>query len=311
MRVDEVFTKYILKQIAGTVAYNSVSHTFHLSLRNISNTMREAIYAEGKKWGMSNQTVDDYVAKIYNEIELSYNPVKQPLQVLDISKDIKIGSQVILGGRDDLRGMEKINLLYLGKSKMYNQHRFIVLSSTRLILGEEDILEPADSTLWATGFSILFKVFRDGVRYPNDESVYRTFRLEEIILIKPSVIHDVIDSREEFTFLENSLLQLNNDYNGILTFGKNPMTLLMHSFSSDMPLYANFDENGIGIFESNPNIALQSSDIRNRLFGIIDDGYKDKVLNITTINPGEVYFDTGKGQVMPKNAAKGKYKVNH
>lgn len=311
MQKNIVFTKFILKQIAGTVAYNSVSHSFQLSLRTLSNSIREAIYAEGKKWEMSDQTIDDHISRVYNEIELSYQPIKQSVQFIDITKDIKQGLQIMLVGRDNARGLAKLSILYLGISGKGKQCCFMVLKSSRLSLIVEDILEPADNTLWSTGHPILFKVFRNGERYPNSESVYRTFKIEEIILIKPSVIHEIIDAKSDFTYLENSLSQLGNTFNEAISFGNNPMTLLMHNFSSNMPIYANFEDEGVGRFSSNPDILFQASEIRNKLFGIVDDGYIEKDLYIKTIEEGEVYYDSVNKTIVPKKAAKGKLKVVH
>ena len=260
---------------------------------------------------MSNEAVDDYIANVINEIELSYQPVEQSVQFIDVAKDIKPGIQITLGGRDLKRGLARLSVLYLGMSRKNKYPRFMVLDSTRLSLIAEDVLEPADNTLWSTGHPILFKVFRNGERYPNAESVYRSYKIEEIILIRPSVIHEVIDARAEFTFMENSLSQLNDTYNGTITFGKNPMTLFMHNYSSNMPLYANFDDLGVGKFSSNPDIVFPFTDLRNQLFGIVDDGYKEKNLNIVTTNEGEIYFDIEKNILKPKKAAKGKIRIKH
>lgn len=311
MHKNIVFTKFILKQIAGTVAYNSVSHSFQLSIRTLSNSIRKAIYEEGKKWEMSNQTIDDYISRVYNEIELSYQPIKQSIQFIDVTKDIKQGLQIMLEGHDNTRGLAKLSLLYLGISRRDKQPCFMVLRSSRLSLIIEDILEPADNTLWSIGHPVLFKVFRNGERYPNSESVYRTFKIEDIVLVKPSVIHEIIDAKSDFTYLENSLSQIGNTLNGTISFGKNPMTLLMHNFSSNMPIYANFDDEGVGRFSSNPNILFQSSEIRNKLFGIVDDGYLEKDLKIATIEEGEVYYDSANKTIVPKKTAKGKLKVLH
>lgn len=309
MQKNIVFTKFILKQIAGTVVYNSVSHSFQLSLRTLSNSIREAIYEEGKKWKMSNQTIDDYISSVYNEIELSYQPKEQSVQFIDVTKDIEQGLQIKLEGRDKTRGLAKLSILYLGISRKDKRPCFMVLNSSRLSLIVEDILEPADNTLWSTGHPVLFNVFRNGERYPNSESVYRTFKIEDIILVKPSVVHEIIDANSDFTYLENSLSQLSNTFEGSISFGKNPMTLLMHNFSSNMPIYANFDDEDVGEFSSNPDILFQYSEIRNKLFGIVDDGYLEKDLSIMTIDEGEVYYDSVKKTIVLKKAAKGKLKV--
>lgn len=307
MLSNETFTKFILKQIAGTVVYNHVNHSFRLSLRNLSHTILETIYSEGAKWGMSRQTVDDYIASVINDVELSYKPSEQSVQSVDVCKDIKTGVKMTLIGRDRVRGEAKLTLLYLGLSRKNGHPQFLVLNSTRLGLIEEDIIEPADNTLWGTGYSILFTVSRDGKRYPNEESIYRTFPIKEIILTMPSVIHEIIDSKGEFSYFEDSISRLDDARNGRLTFGKNPMSLLLHDYSSKLPLYADFNDDGVGKFASDPSYIFRPTEIRNMLFGINEDGYKERNLAISTIETGEVYLDPKEIQPVIKKIAKGKF----
>lgn len=305
MTNNEVFTKYVLKQIAGTVVYDSANHTFQLSLRNPTDTILKAIYSEGEKWDMSHQAVDDFISKVINEIELSYQPIEQSVQYIDVAKDIKPGIQISLSGRDKTRGLAKLDLLYLGASKTNNHPRFLVLGSTRLGLMEDDIVEPAENTLLAIGYPLLFAVFRNGKRYPNTESIYRTFQIETIVAVKPSIIHEVIDARSEFTFLESTISQTYAVQEKSLSFGKNPMTLLLHNYSRKMPIYADFTDNGIGKFQSNTNIVFQPSNIRNILFGITKEEYKERPLLIETIENGEIYVDS-ENTIKLKKSARGR-----
>lgn len=305
MQGNETFTKFILKQIAGTVAYNPVSHTFQLSLRNLSNTILETIYSEGAKWGMSKIAVDDYIASVINDIELSYQPSEQPVQFVDVCKDIKAGVLMTLIGRDKVRGLAKLCLLYLGASSKKARPQFLVLNSTRLGLIAEDIVEPADNTLWATGFRVLLAVFRNGRRFPNEESIYLTFPIEEIILTKPSVIHEIIDAKSEFRFREHTIPELDGAYSSCLTFGKNPMTLLLHEYSSKLPIYADFSDEGTGKYASNPDFIFMPTEMRNILFGV-GDSYKERKLSIITTEKGEVCIDPETIQPKMTKGAKGK-----
>jgi len=58
-------------------------------------------------------------------------------------------------------------------------------------------------------------------------------------------------------------------------------------------------------------LTIPFTDLRNQLFGIVDDGYKEKNLNIVTTNEGEIYFDIEKNILKPKKAAKGKIRIKH
>lgn len=302
MQTNNDFTKFILKQIAGTVAYNPESHSFQLSLRSISHSIRETIYSEGRQWGMTNQTIDSHIDNAINNVGVSYQPAKQSVHLIDIAKDIRPGVQIFLECYDKSRGKARLSLLFLGISKA-SSPRFLVLGSTRLGLISEDIVEPADNTLWSVGHPVLFKVFRNERRYPDNDKVYKTFSIENIQVIRPSVIHEVIDARKEFTYTESLVEGLGNS----LSFGRNPMTLLLHDYSKCMPIYADFDEEGIGNYNSNPDTIIPSSEIRNRLFGIVDAGYKERPLRIETTESGELLLDATDMQLKLKKPAKGRF----
>jgi hypothetical protein len=65
---------------------------------------------------------------------------------------------------------------------------------------------------------------------------------------------------------------------------------LLHEYSESFPIYADFNEDGVGSFYSNPDVDIEASDIRNRLFNIKHDSHKATCLRIETSMPGEIYF---------------------
>ena len=288
----EVFRKFILKQIAGEVVYSKESHSFQLSLRNISNSIREAIFAEGHKWEITDKEIGDFINTVVKEVELTYKPNRQLVQYVDVARDLNAGTEMWLEGNEPGRGKAQLHLLHLGSSSSPDRCRFLVLESTRLGLQPEDIVEPADNTLWATGHPVMLNVYRHGVRYPDAARVYRTYQIENIIKVLPSMVHEVIDSRHEFTFIEYVAEQQDKVVGNSLTFGRNAMSLLLHEYSRLLPIYVDFNEKGDGEFRSVPDAVFPPSEVRDKLFGITNDTMSHHSLTIFTEKPGQLHLDS-------------------
>ncbi len=302
--MSEIFENFILKQIAGEIVFSKERHSFQLSLRSITDSIRKAIYAEGEKWGMSTVSIDNCITKVRNTVELSHKPKEQSVQNVDISQSLKLGQQLKLYGSEKGRGEAHLHLLYVGVSKLTGYSRFMVLSSSRLALQPEDIVEPANNTLWSVGAPVYLSVYREGKRYPDEERVYRTYQLGCITLIKPSKVHEVIDSREEFTHVESTAT--NNMRN--ISFGRNPMSLLLHEYSRNLPIYADFNEKGLGSFKSAMTI-FKPSQGRDILFGVSNETHMSHSLYIETEEAGELYLETKELSIQLKKAAKAKIQV--
>ena len=281
-----------MKQIAGEVVYSKESHSFQLSLRNISNSIREAIFAEGHKWEITDKEIGDFINTVVKEVELTYKPNRQLVQYVDVARDLTAGTEMWLEGNELGRGKARLHLLHLGSSSSPGHCRFLVLESTRLGLQPEDIVEPADNTLWAVGHSVMLNVYRHGVRYPDAARVYRTYQIENIIKVLPSMVHEVIDSRHEFTFIEYVAEQQDKVVGNSLTFGRNAMSLLLHEYSRLLPIYIDFNEKGDGEFRSVPDAVFPPSKVRDALFDVTNDTMRHHSLIIFTEKPGQLHLDS-------------------
>lgn len=305
---NEILNKFILKQIAGEVLYSEEKHSFQLSLRTISSTIREKIMIEGRKWGMSVSQIEDCLNSVVNNVALAYRPKEQCTQSIDVSDALKPGIEVILEGAEKGKGKCRLQLLFLGYSETVKQVRFMVLKSSRLCLLPEDIVEPEGNTIWAIGYPVLLKVYRNKKRYPDSMRVYRTLQIENISMVMPSVVHEVIDSRKEFTYLEHiaNLSSGISDYS--LSLGRNLMSLLLHEYSCSLPIYADFTEEGRGSFLSNPDVVLAPSNMCDILFGIKSKSQQSSPLSIETQEAGELYYDSEKSQIRLVKPAQAKIK---
>lgn len=306
----EVFRKFILKQIAGEVVYSKESHSFQLSLRNISNTIREAIFAEGHKWEITDREIGDFINKVVKEVELTYKPNRQLVQYIDVARNLNAGTEMWLEGNEPGRGKARLHLLYLGNSSSPGRCRFLVLESTRLALQPEDIVEPADNTLWAVGNPVMLNVYRQGVRYPDAVRVYRTYQIENIIKVLPSMVHEVIDARSEFTFIEDVAKKQEKAIGNSLTFGRNAMSLLLHEYSRLLPIYIDFNEKGDGEFRSASDAVFAPSKVRDAMFGITNDTMRHHSLIISTEKPGQLHLDSDSQRLSLINAAVAKATIS-
>lgn len=194
MSDKEVFKKFILKQLAGEVAFNKECHSFRLGLRPVSNPIRQAIYEEGHNWNLTDSQINDLMIKVQSEIELAYAPVKGSITHINV-KDLNPGEQLRLHGANEVDGPAELSLLYLGRC------RFMVLNTSRRhALAAEDVVEVAKTEIISINYPTQFIVYRKGKRIPDDRRVYRTYKLDNITRIKASIVHEIIDARKEFTF---------------------------------------------------------------------------------------------------------------
>lgn len=290
MSNSEDFKKFILKQISGDVAFDSKCHTFRISLRPISEPIRKAIYDEGHRYGFTDGNIDNLLIKVQDETELAYKPAEKTISFIEVS-DLNPGERLRLVGSDKVGGKAELELIYLGQSKETRLHRFMVLDASRLILSAEDVVEVVRNEMLSVNYPVQFGVYRQGRRVPDDKLVYRTFKLDSMTKIMPSIVHEIIDNKKEFTFQEKSVRVLDQSPGNRLSFGTNAMSLLLHEFSDTFPIYADFDDKGIGCFSSNPDAEFVSSKTRNNLFNITKASEAAVCLKIETRKPGELFLD--------------------
>ena len=186
---------------------------------------------------------DRFLHRVEEGMQLAYQARTQRHTHVDVLKDLKTGWSVHLMCQDK-RGVESIKLLFLGESERHLPH-FLVLESSRLALLPDDMIEPADNTLWSVGHPLLLTVRRNGRPFPDETRKYLSYPIESMTVCRPSLVHEAIDSKRTFTHEEWQTHK--NCQDGVLSFGKNPVSLLLHRYSSKMDEYADFDENGYGV----------------------------------------------------------------
>lgn len=284
--VLENIRSYIIKQIVGRVDFSTERKTFRLSLRQITTTDRDLFIQEIKKYPSyqekSNQTIEDLINDILKYFELCYQRKKTSLTVLPI-KNLQPGNIIILRGKDQRIGQSLLQLLYIGN------YRFYVLESTQLVLHPRDILEIYNSALWSIDYPIAFKVFRNGKRIPHENLVYNTFGINYISLVSPSIIHRIIDAQNNYSYEEWKEKRNNNDQKHKLDLNHPSINLLLHEYSTKMPIYIDVEEDGVhGLARVNGNYEFKSPDIQKDIFDFLnieeDDCSKTSKEKIGRIN---------------------------
>lgn len=253
--INDRIRKFIIKNIVGKIGYSSDTRSFQLSLRQLRSDDRQTFRDEMRKYDSWNNMTDTNIGRFIDDVRLSVGLCDKtrkttfPSLMLD---QIAVGNIVSLLEVDERRGESNIRLLYVGKGKT-GTFRFFVLSSNRTALQPEDIVEPYGCNVWSIDHSVAFRVFRDGVRIPQGKDrLYLTYPLRHISLETPSIVHEVIDSRNDFTYEEYMARKPSGD-SLKLTFTLPSMAVLMHEYSSMMDFYGDFTDNGTNCqFTSNP-----------------------------------------------------------
>lgn len=239
--------KFIIKLIAGKVSFSKEEKIFRLSICEMDTNIHRRIKDEMVKYpewkNQSDHIINTFIHNVISVGALCYDTRTVTYHDLHI-ENIEKGNVLILTFEDKEQGKAELSLISLG-SEENSASKWMVLNSSLLALRPKDILEPYNSLLWSIGHRIAFKVYRNGVRFPYSQNkVFQTYSITSITCEKPSIIHEVIDSKEDFTFEEGET-KVKIHPKAKLTTKSSNMCLLMHEFSESMPFYLDLDEEGI------------------------------------------------------------------
>ena len=243
---NERLKKFIIKQIAGNFCYSKEERKFRLSLRDIRESDRVLLRDEIKKYPEWKRQTDVNIENFINETirlaSICYNIRTVNYPTLNI-RNVERGHVVVLSAEDDRCGKSELRMMSLGESGN-GVIRWFVLESTRLAIHFEDVLETYDTDLWSVGHSVAFKVFRNNKRIPEGEDkVFQTYPLTSITYESPSIIHEIMDARQDYSYDEYVKSQKSNK-SFKLSATRAAMSLLLHEYSEHMPFYLDFDTDG-------------------------------------------------------------------
>lgn len=182
------FIKFIIKEIVQGISFDTTSLNIHFNRVVISEKTLNRIIEEGKNYSYTKEEVKNYIEHATKEINCS--PRKEELySVLDISR-LPIGQQLKVSFHNEITGIQFIELLLLEKN------HFLILDSDNNSIQKGDELI-ALNTHWQVNYCIEFCVFRNNIRYPDEESKFRSPKITLFELFYPSILHEVYDSEND------------------------------------------------------------------------------------------------------------------
>lgn len=289
--ITDRIRKYIIKNIVGRIFFSQEKRSYQLVLKTIGQADKEKIFADIVKYPGWRNATKDKISDLYNsvrkEIDICYHTKVTSLQYLNLN-DLTKGYIVQIQDKDSKLGIGDMRLMYVGKKQNTND-RFLVLSSSRLAIQAEDILEVYDTAMWGIGHCVSFKVFRTGRRIPSEDLLYLTMPLIYISIQTPSIVHEVIDARSDFSHAEYKARQ-NDSGEYSLAYTKPSIALLLHEFVGGKGIFVDFADNGIdGSIYTEGSITMATHEGLSVFCDIKDDfGIEN---NIKTERPGMIRVD--------------------
>ena len=184
------FQKYIVRQIIDTVDYDPEKDDYIINRISLTDKNLQTINEEGNRYGLTPEQCAQIISQVSNNIVLEPATAIHK-SIYDVRK-ATFGQHLDICFDHPNKGPHHIEVVAL------NQGRYMVLSSTIRGLQLLDELEPV-SLVWNPGFFIDFHVFREGKRYPGDQTKLSIGKFTHIKVYSPSVVHEILDSESDFS----------------------------------------------------------------------------------------------------------------
>ncbi|MBQ6771396.1 MAG: hypothetical protein IJP44_10540 [Bacteroidales bacterium] len=197
---SEYFEKFIIKQIVSKIDFNPDSGSYSFNEIHISDEILKIIDDEGLRYGMQSQQVRQFVSRVAENvrtepyIEIRNNGVSV--------KELKEGQHLRINFTHPVKGKLYVELMTIAPAC------FFVLDSDipGICFGDEF---HSQDKMWNNYYSIGFKVFRKSKRIPDVDTTLLLWNINSIELFRPSVIHEILDSKDSYSFESNYYTDLN------------------------------------------------------------------------------------------------------
>lgn len=184
MAVSEQIKKRIIQTAIKEIVFNPVDASWAVNQKELTDAEWRMLCEEAAKEGHSVEELRLMLSDVIQN-EAIFSPKIRTVYHID-PLEIKIGQHLRLSGISDVYGVASLELICLASNQ------WMVVSSGRHVLCREDMLEAA-TTPWNVGYVVDFKVSRNGKRYPDTQSIYRTFKLERIEFLDPADVYEYLD----------------------------------------------------------------------------------------------------------------------
>lgn len=191
MEGNDQLRKFIIKKIVGNVEYNPDTNQYTVNKIQLTDSIWDTIIYEASKYGLDEAEARDIVAAISMDIKVapSINSVRS---ITDFRK-IQTGQYIKLSFLSEI-GPLYIELIHYKSGSP----RFFVVRSTvpDLSFGDDIVFVNNE---WYISYCVIFQVYRNKKRYPENNAFYRLPDLQSIDYYSASVIHQILDSESNYS----------------------------------------------------------------------------------------------------------------
>lgn len=191
------FEKFVIKQIVGSVEYNPETDEYKINNIHVSDDLINKIVEEGERYGFSREESVRYISLIANNIKTSpsVDIINSSISVENLNHGIHLKINIV----HQTKGKRYLDLITLGENSFY------VVGTNISGLKCGDKLKPLDRD-WYVSYHIDFQIFRRKNRIPDANTILHIGKLESIEIFTPSIINEILDSRNTFSFTEQNKL---------------------------------------------------------------------------------------------------------
>ncbi|MBR4564103.1 MAG: hypothetical protein IKO26_06610 [Paludibacteraceae bacterium] len=186
------FQKYIIRNIVKSVEYDALLDSYTFNRCEISDDLISIIVQEGKRYGMSEQEVRQFIALTASNIKPQPTTDKFVTN-FDISK-VTFGAHIRIEINHPIKGLQWVECIKL------KQSLFVLSSSISGILFGTRITP--QTKFWAIGCFVDFSFQLANESLPIKSLILRLGEIKAIELYSPSIVHEILDSSKAFTIDE-------------------------------------------------------------------------------------------------------------
>ena len=184
----DYFINYIIKTLVRGIEHHTIDGEFVVSRMSVTDEIIKQIVDEGERYEYSEKETRELIANIAENISW-YPSVENITSCLNVY-DLDVGTHVVLSFDDKQYGLVELSLICI-----YTGDFFVIYSQIPGIIYHDrlKIVNP----IWSINHPVEFVPYRYKKKILNDNQVLRFDQLVSIDINRPSVIHEIYDSKTD------------------------------------------------------------------------------------------------------------------